>query len=348
MRNSMSRLLSGIVRTAFAVGMLTAVSHASAAAEKPPLETLTVLGFEGAFNLPVWIAQKNGYFERQGLTVKLEYPKGSVELVNRLQANTGQLALTSIDNVIAYASGQGETDSGTAADLVAFMGGDHGLLSLVARPEVRTVAGLERRSVAVDAMTTGFAFVAQELLASEGLQADAVDWLAAGGTGSRYRALIAGKFDATLLRSPFEYLAEQKGFRVLMRAQSVLPKYLGTVGAVRRKWAEEHATALEGFVTAYHQALNWFAKPGNREAALVLLSTNFPELSADDARKVYGDLRNPAYGLIPTLEIDPDELATVQRLRAKRTNAQVRNSAKPPVDLTYLRRAQARADWQSF
>jgi ABC-type nitrate/sulfonate/bicarbonate transport system substrate-binding protein len=133
-----------------------------------------------------------------------------------------------------------------------------------------------------------------------------------------------------------------------MRAQSVLPKYLGTVGAVRSKWAEEHAAALEGFVTAYHQALNWFAQPGNRDAALALLTTNFPELRADDARKVYDDLRNPIYGLIPTLEIDLDELATVQRLRAKRTNTQMRNSAKPPVDLTYLRRAQARADWPSF
>lgn len=348
MNGAAGDVLRRALRLASVACLLTLAFHGSAMAQsQQPLKTLTVLGFEGAFNLPVWIAQQNGYFERQGLIVKLEYPKGSVEVVERLQANTGQLALTSVDNVIAYANGQGETSSG-AADLVAVMGGDHGLLSLVARADVRSVAGLEGRSVAVDAMTTGFAFVAQELLASEGLQTGSVEWVAAGGTGSRYRALVAGKFDATLLRPPFEYLAAQKGFRVLMRAQSVLPKYLGTVGAVRSQWAKEHAAELEGFLIAYRQALNWFAQADNREAVLALLVANFPELRADDARKVYEDLRNHAYGLIPTLEIDPEEFATVQRLRAKHTSVQMHISAKPPIDLSYLRRAQARTEWKAF
>ena len=349
MNSAAGSALRRALRLASVVCLLTIAFQGSALAQSQrPLKTLTVLGFEGAFNVPVWIAQQNGYFERQGLTVKLEYPKGSVEVIERLQSNTGQLALTSVDNVIAYANGQGETTTGLAADLVAVMGGDHGLLSLVARADVQTVAGLEHRSVAVDAMTTGFAFVAQELLESEGLRTNSVEWLTAGGTGNRYRALVAGKFDATLLRPPFEYLAEQKGFRVLMRAQSVLPKYLGTVGAVRSQWAKDHAAELEGFLTAYHQALNWFARPENRDAALALLMTNFPELRADDARKVYVDLSNPAFGLISTLEIDLDELAAVQRLRSKRTSAEVHTKAKSPIDLSYLRRAQARPEWQSF
>jgi ABC-type nitrate/sulfonate/bicarbonate transport system substrate-binding protein len=347
--NGAAGVLRRALRWALMMCLLTIAFHGSAIAQSQrPLKTLTVLGFEGAFNLPVWIAQQNGYFERQGLIVKLEYPKGSVEVVERLQANTGQLALTSVDNVIAYANGQGETTPGLAADLVAVMGGDHGMLSLVARSDVRTVVGLEGRSVAVDAMTTGFAFVAQDLLASEGLQTRSVEWVTAGGTGSRYRALVAGKFDATLLRPPYEYLAEQKGFRVLMRAQSVLPKYLGTVGAVRSQWAKEHSAELEGFLTAYRQALNWFARADNRDAVLALLVANFPELRAEDARKVYEDLRNPAYGLIPTLEIDEEEFATVERLRAKRTSVQMHIGAEPPIDLSYLRRAQARTDWQAF
>src|SRR5258705_9763323 len=103
-------VLRGALRLAWRVSLLVIAFHGSAIAQSQRLlKTLTVLGFEGAFNLPVWIAQQNGYFERQGLIVKLEYPKGSVEVVERLQANTGQLALTSVDNVIAYANGQGET-----------------------------------------------------------------------------------------------------------------------------------------------------------------------------------------------------------------------------------------------
>ena len=122
MNSAAGGALRRALRLASIVCLLTIAFHGSATAQSQrPLKTLTVLGFEGAFNLPVWIAQQNGYFERQGLIVKLEYPKGSVEVVERLQSNTGQLALTSVDNVIAYANGQGEATSGLAADLVAVM-----------------------------------------------------------------------------------------------------------------------------------------------------------------------------------------------------------------------------------
>jgi len=70
-----------------------------------------------------------------GLAVTVEYTRGSVDMVKRLTAGTAKIALTSVDNVIAYASGHGEAEGNNALDLIAFMGGDRGFLSLVARPE---------------------------------------------------------------------------------------------------------------------------------------------------------------------------------------------------------------------
>ena len=50
------------------------------------------------------------------------------------------------------------------------MGGDNGFLRLVAVPEVKTFADLKGRTVSVDALTTGYAFVLLELLERGGLQ----------------------------------------------------------------------------------------------------------------------------------------------------------------------------------
>ena len=149
------------------------------------LTTLKILGFEGAFNLPFWVGENQHLFEKYGLSASLEYVKGSIDMINRMNAGEAHIALTSIDNVIAYTDGQGETADGSAPDLVAFMGGDHGFLSLVARPEVTSVRELEGKTLAVDAMTTGFAFVLREILLLNDMTADVVKFDAAGGTGNR-------------------------------------------------------------------------------------------------------------------------------------------------------------------
>ena len=76
---------------------------------------------------------------------------------------------------------------------------------------------LKGKTLSVDAMTTGFAFVARELVASNALTETDVTFVRAGGTANRYRELIAGKHDATLLRTPFELLAQNRGFNLLAR-----------------------------------------------------------------------------------------------------------------------------------
>src|ERR1700756_1656020 len=85
---------------------------------KTRLATLKVLGFEGAFNLPIWVGEERRLFEKYGLNASLEYVKGSIDMINRMNAGEAHIALTSVDNVIAYTDGQGETADGSAPDLV--------------------------------------------------------------------------------------------------------------------------------------------------------------------------------------------------------------------------------------
>ncbi|CAG2155274.1 hypothetical protein LMG31506_05357 [Cupriavidus yeoncheonensis] len=306
---------------------------------------LTVLGFEGAFNLPVWVGQRQRHFEKHGLEVSLEFVKGSVDMINRLTSGTAQIALTSVDNVLAYRSGQGETANGSAPDLVAFMGGDHGFLSLMSQPEITSVSQLRGRTLSVDALTTGFAFLLREILVANHVALTDVVFDAAGGTGNRYRALVAGQHDGTLVRTPFERLAERQGCNVLASAKSLFADYLGTVGAVLQSWASQNRQQLVAFLLAYREALNWIFDAGNAEAIVEILRTEFAQLTRDDARAVLGDLIDPAHGLIRDMEIPDAGLALVSRIRDSHASAPTTRPFVDCVDRQYLRRAQETAGW---
>src|SRR5207302_2713774 len=63
---------------------------------------LRLIVFPGGFNLPVWVAQEKGFFARQNLSVTLTLTPGSVFQLTRLIAGDFDVALTAVDNVIAY------------------------------------------------------------------------------------------------------------------------------------------------------------------------------------------------------------------------------------------------------
>ena len=105
----------------------------SATAQSGPLR---VVAFAGASNWPYWVAQEKGLFAKEGVETTLDITPNSVELARNLHGGRYDLALSSIDNVVAYNEGQGEADLGGPTDFVALFGVDNGLLSLMAAPDI--------------------------------------------------------------------------------------------------------------------------------------------------------------------------------------------------------------------
>ena len=332
----MRRLLG----TFLAVAACALTTPVPTLAQQPPtVTTLRVLAFDGGWNLPIWIAQRNGLFETQGLNVQLAYTPSSGFLVTSLLDGKVDLAFATIDNVIAYQEGQGEAKIGADPDLFAFMGGDGGFFSLVAAPSVNTVADLRGKTVSVDAMTTGLAFVTRELIARGGVGESDVNFVRVGGTALRYRDLLAGKQEATLLRTPFELLAESRGYRKLAAAES-LGAYQGSVGLARRSWAREHEAALVGFLRAYRAATDWLYDPANREIAEAVLVANIRDMTPALAKRSYDLLLAPNGGISRDLAPSVEGIRTVLQLRGKYATPQ--KSLTDPmkyVDLAYYNKA---------
>lgn len=93
-------LLPLVARAQIPSGLPTPMPH--------PLATLRVIVFAGGFNLPLWVADRNGYCAEQGLQTRLTNTPGSVYQMTKLLAGNYDIAMTTIDNVVAYDEGQGE------------------------------------------------------------------------------------------------------------------------------------------------------------------------------------------------------------------------------------------------
>ena len=74
----------------------------------PAPKPVRVISFDGGWNLPVWAAQRQGFFEANGVSVQIAYTPSSGFLVTSLLEGRHDLALALIDNLVAYQEGQGE------------------------------------------------------------------------------------------------------------------------------------------------------------------------------------------------------------------------------------------------
>ncbi len=304
----MNRLLRCLI--AAAASLLAAASQAQS-----PIR-LEVIVFAGGFNWPIWVAQDKGFFRADGVEVNLTPTPGSVfQLVNLIDGKF-DIAMTAIDNLIAYREGQGE-DPKAGPDLVAVMGADQGFLKLVTVPEVKRVDDLRGKTVSVDARTTGYAFVLFELLERGGLREPAYQVERAGGVLARFQALIEKKHAGTLLLSPFEVQAEARGFNTIAAASAVLGPYQGLVAGVRRAWAEQHREALVGYIRAYSRAVEWLYDPANRAEAMTIFSQRLPNMPKEGVEASYRLLLDPQTGFQRRGEISMPGIERVLALRSK-------------------------------
>jgi ABC-type nitrate/sulfonate/bicarbonate transport system substrate-binding protein len=283
------------------------------------MDALRIVAFAGASNLPLWAGQAQGIFARHGLEVSVALTPNSKAMALDLFEGRFDLALTSVDNIVAYDEGQGEAALPGPADFVALFGVDDGMLNVMALPDVADLGALRGRKVAVDAMTTGFAFVLREMLGRAGI-ADDVEWVAVGGGAQRLAALKAGEQAATLLNTPLDLAAEAAGCRRLARAGDAIGPYQGIVGAVRRGVAVERRGALVAFMRAFRDCLDWL--DANRDAAAALLAERL-SMPPPVAARAVAALLDPARGIFRDLRVDMAGMRTVLALRSRHGRAGV-------------------------
>lgn len=283
------------------------------------LPVVTVNVFPGGFNWPIYVAQDKGLFAAHGMIVDLQGTPDSVTQMTDFAAGKFDIAMTAVDNIVAYVEGEGQAPIGPQPEFFAFMGVDTGFLSLVAAPGIETIEDLRDKTLSVDAMTTGYAFVLYEIMRRAGLDMRTNNYVlvSAGGMAQRWKGLSEGRHQATLLSAPYDLMAQDSGFNVLTRAVDVIGPYQGNVGAARKSWAARNADTITGYIRAYREALTWLCAPTNRSEAIDILLAHSPLLPNAIAARTYTELLKPGFGFFPDCQIDPHGVACVLELRTR-------------------------------
>jgi ABC-type nitrate/sulfonate/bicarbonate transport system substrate-binding protein len=303
---------------------------------------LTIIAFPGAPNLPLYAAQALGFFEDAGLDIHFETTPSSVYQFEQFAAGAFDIAFTAFDNVVAYREGQGAAKLASIPDFRAIAGATQIELSLVVASDVQTVEDLRGRTLALDAIGTGFAFVLYDMLDRMGLPRDAYEVVPVGATPERWRSVKEGQHAGTITIEPFTSIARAAGFPTLLRSTDMFPAYQGGVIAARRDWAEQNGETVTDFLSAYLHGLRWVLDPANREAAADILATRIPEIQPKVLSAVMTSLLTPRSGLTPEASILTEGAKAVLDLRSRYgTGAHPLVDVEPYLDLTWARRAGA-------
>ena len=160
-------------------------------------------------NFPPLLADAKGYFRQAGIAPQLVQVRSTIALPGILGG--------SIDYTTAFGSSIGRTIQGAPLRSVLAMVAKPSFY-LVARPEIRTVADLKGKIVAVGSLGTVNHLVTQRVLANFGVAPEEVTIMAVGDTPLRMAALKSGTVQATMAAPPAPIQAEAWGFNVLAYA----------------------------------------------------------------------------------------------------------------------------------
>lgn len=300
---------------------------------------IEVICFPGAPNLPIFVAQKKGWFESNGVSINMTTTPSSAFQAENLASGKFQIAGTAFDNVVAYQEGQGAVPL-KDTDFFAFMGATQVELAFITQPDVKTYADVKGKSLALDALSTGFAFVLYEMLEKNGLTKSDYGMVPVGATPARWEAVKAGTHVGTLTIEPFTSIARNQGFTVLDTSTNIFPDYQGGSFAASRKWAAANPDAIKGFIRGYIAGLEWTLDTANRQEATEILLANMPEIKPPVAGAVMNSLLSARSGLTPGAAMLMDGVKTVLALRSKYGTGGTLSNPEKYIDLQYLEAAK--------
>ena len=278
---------------------------------------IMVIGFPGTGLLPLFVGIDKGHFEARDINVELERTPSSMYQAQKLVAGEFDIACSAVDNFIAYQEGAGEVELDRDPDLFVFMGSTQIELSFVVSEGIKSFEDLKGKTLAMDALTTGFAFVLYRMLDNAGLKPDDYKMVSVGATPHRWEAVQKGEHAGTLLIEPFTGQARAGGYTILENSQQTFKNYPGQMFGAMRRWANKNRPSMISFIQGYLDALDWILNPSNKAEAGTILGTNMPQMPEKAVAPALDKLLSPQTGLVPMGEVDMKGLETVLEVRSQ-------------------------------
>jgi|HubBroStandDraft_1064217.scaffolds.fasta_scaffold06138_4 NitT/TauT family transport system substrate-binding protein len=252
-----ARRVRGVALLAAAAALVlasgcSAVGDAAATSgiEKPDLNVAVVPALDSA---GFFVALYEGLFAKEGLHVAFT-PATSSETVISGQVK-GQYDITGgnyVSYIQAEAAGQANLDIFAEGSVM-----EPGAQGIYVMPDsgITTLAGLQNKTVAINAPKNILYLLTASVLSEHGLSADSVKFVTSLPFPAMPAALKAGKIDAAVLPEPFASIAEQTYGAVPLvdLDQGATTSFPVEGYVVTKQWAEKYPHTLAAFDKALEE-----------------------------------------------------------------------------------------------
>jgi len=288
-------------------------------------------------SLPLYVAQKRGFFAREGLNLEIIPVEGGTDkMVAALDRGAVDITRTATPYLILAAL--------KGSEAVAIAGETATpIYSLIVQPDIRSFKDLKGKLLGLSLKVDTISISTRKLLALHGLREEDYRVKELVGTPLRSKCLQSGECAGVPLGQPEDFAAIKQGYRRIGVSNEAVPNFLFTVSAARRRWAEENKEAVVGYVRALASACRYLREPGNRDDVVQTIVEKTGS-SAEIARQVLSLYFEPDRGVFPKqAELDLQGLRRVIQFMGEAGElAAPLPKAERFVDLQFLRAAGIR------
>jgi ABC-type nitrate/sulfonate/bicarbonate transport system substrate-binding protein len=224
-----------------------------------PAKSMTFLNF--------YVGDKFGLYKAEGLDVSLEVIKTEIGV-------TGMIA-GEIDYTSAIGSAMRAAATGVPIKATMFSM-DRVLIYMFAKPSIKSIDELKGgKTVATTGLVATPTYAAKVMARANGLNPDKdLIFIATGDVATSLTALQSGAADVAMLSIPFNFKAEELGFRNLGSAVDYLQTPFAGVAAADAK-IKANPAQVKRMIRATLKSMEYTKDPANQERVIGLLMDEF-------------------------------------------------------------------------
>lgn len=228
--------------------------------------TIVLAGGALGFNwLPVFLAQKQGIFARNGLTVELKRMGSVDKATTAVREGEAHMAITPPEGAVA---------SVMAGGSLRIVGGNVNRLplTLIANPRISRIEELKGAVLGTSSLTEGTAIYTREMLSQHGLSyPEDYSFSVVGVHPARWKALQEGTIDAAVQLIPLNFVAVDAGYSDLGEVSDAIPEIVFTALIADNAWASGNGENVIALMRSLIEATALLYDPANDAAALPIV-----------------------------------------------------------------------------